>query len=63
MLISDFLNQGRPRLKKAIADAHSASFGRKLYPDSEVTITTGANEGSAGLKRAMMYITLWLTEC
>lgn len=37
--------QGRPRLKKAIADAYSASFGRKLDPDTEVTITTGANEG------------------
>ncbi|KKA18066.1 Kynurenine--oxoglutarate transaminase [Rasamsonia emersonii CBS 393.64] len=37
--------KGRPRLKKAIADAYSASFGRKLDPDTEVTITTGANEG------------------
>lgn len=37
--------QGRPRLKKAIADAYSASFGRQLDPDTEVTITTGANEG------------------
>lgn len=37
--------QGRPRLKKAIADAYSPSFGRQLNPDTEVTITTGANEG------------------
>lgn len=37
--------QGRPRLKKAIADAYSASFGRQLNPETEVTITTGANEG------------------
>lgn len=37
--------QGRPRLKKALADAYSPFFGRKLNPDTEVTITTGANEG------------------
>ncbi|RMZ79525.1 hypothetical protein DV737_g3365, partial [Chaetothyriales sp. CBS 132003] len=37
--------KGRPRLKKAIADAYSPFFGRKLDPDTEVTITTGANEG------------------
>jgi kynurenine aminotransferase len=32
-------------LKKAIADAYSPLWGRKLNPDTEVTITTGANEG------------------
>jgi kynurenine aminotransferase len=32
-------------LKKAIADAYTPFFGRKLDPDTEVTITTGANEG------------------
>ena len=37
--------QGRPRLKKAIADAYAPYFGRKLDPDTEVTVTTGANEG------------------
>lgn len=37
--------QGRPRLKKAIADAYSPFFGRTLNPDTEITITTGANEG------------------
>ncbi|KAI8934636.1 hypothetical protein NX059_008329 [Plenodomus lindquistii] len=37
--------KGRPRLKKAIADAYSPFFGRTLNPDTEVTITTGANEG------------------
>jgi len=37
--------KGRPRLKKAIADAYSPFWGRKLDPDKEVTITTGANEG------------------
>lgn len=37
--------KGRPRLKKAIADAYSPYFGRTLNPETEVTITTGANEG------------------
>lgn len=37
--------KGRPRLKKAIADAYSPFWGRKLDPEKEVTITTGANEG------------------
>lgn len=37
--------KGRPRLKKAIADAYSPYFGRELNPETEVTITTGANEG------------------
>ncbi|KAL1883941.1 arylformamidase [Diaporthe australafricana] len=37
--------KGRPRLKKAIADAYSPHWGRKLDPETEVTITTGANEG------------------
>lgn len=37
--------KGRPRLKKAIADAYSPFWGRKLDPETEVTITTGANEG------------------
>lgn len=37
--------RGRPRLKKAIADAYSPMWGRKLDPESEVVITTGANEG------------------
>ncbi|KAF2222764.1 kynurenine aminotransferase [Elsinoe ampelina] len=37
--------KGRPRLKKAIADAYSPFFGRTINPETEVTITTGANEG------------------
>ncbi|KAK0756960.1 hypothetical protein N5P37_010484 [Trichoderma harzianum] len=37
--------KGRPRLKKAIADAYSPFWGRKINPETEVTITTGANEG------------------
>jgi aspartate/methionine/tyrosine aminotransferase len=38
--------QGRPRLKKAIANAYSPFFGRPIDPEIEVTITTGANEGN-----------------
>ncbi|RYO99730.1 hypothetical protein DL763_001338 [Monosporascus cannonballus] len=37
--------KGRPRLKKAIADAYTPFWSHKLDPDTEVTITTGANEG------------------
>lgn len=37
--------KGRPRLKKAIADAYSPFFSKAINPDTEVTITTGANEG------------------
>ncbi|KAK6345480.1 hypothetical protein TWF718_007396 [Orbilia javanica] len=37
--------KGRPRLKKALADAYSPHFGRELDPETEITITTGANEG------------------
>jgi kynurenine aminotransferase len=37
--------KGRPRLRKAIADAYSPFFGRTLNPETEITITTGANEG------------------
>ncbi|KAL9126705.1 MAG: hypothetical protein Q9217_004285 [Psora testacea] len=37
--------KGRPRLKKAIANAYSPFMGRQVNPDTEVTITTGANEG------------------
>lgn len=37
--------KGRPRLLKAIADAYSPHWGRQLDPATEITITTGANEG------------------
>jgi len=39
------IKQGRPRLKKALADAYTPFFGRTINPETEVTITTGANEG------------------
>ena len=32
-------------MKKAIADAYTPFFGRTIDPETEVTITTGANEG------------------
>jgi kynurenine aminotransferase len=38
-------SKGRPRLKKALAEAYSGAFGRKIDADTEVCITTGANEG------------------
>lgn len=43
--------KGRPRLKKAIADAYSPFWGRQIDPETEVTITTGANEGLLSLYR------------
>ena len=44
-LIARGKKQGRPRLKKAIANAYSLFFGRTIDPATEVPITTGANEG------------------
>lgn len=41
------LDQGRPRLKQAIADAYSPFFGKTINPETEVSITTGANEGES----------------
>jgi kynurenine aminotransferase len=32
-------------LKKAIADAYSPFFGREINPNTEVTVTSGANVG------------------
>ncbi|KAI5291330.1 hypothetical protein KEM54_005373 [Ascosphaera aggregata] len=37
--------KGNPRLRKAIADAYSPFFGKTINPETEVAITTGANEG------------------
>jgi kynurenine aminotransferase len=33
------------RLRQALSDAYSPSFGRKLDPHTEIVITSGANEG------------------
>lgn len=51
--------KGRPRLKKAIADAYSPFFGRKLDPETEVTITTGANEGELPTIPTAPVLTVW----
>lgn len=37
--------RGRPSLLKALADAYSPFFDRKLDPSSEIVVTAGANEG------------------
>jgi aspartate/methionine/tyrosine aminotransferase len=37
--------KGRPRLRQAISKHYSPSFGRKLNPDTEILVTSGANEG------------------
>jgi len=37
--------KGRPRLRQALSDAYAPHWGRKLDPETEITITTGANEG------------------
>ncbi|KIJ37408.1 hypothetical protein M422DRAFT_33742 [Sphaerobolus stellatus SS14] len=37
--------KGTPRLRNAISKHYSPSFGRQLNPDSEVIVTSGANEG------------------
>ncbi|KAI1041526.1 hypothetical protein LB505_001649 [Fusarium chuoi] len=37
--------KGRPRLRKALADAYSPFWRRQLDPETDIIITTGANEG------------------
>ena len=37
--------QGRLRLRKALSSAYSPYFGRTLNPETEIVVTTGANEG------------------
>ncbi|KAF8493510.1 pyridoxal phosphate-dependent transferase [Gautieria morchelliformis] len=37
--------KGSPRLRRAISNHYSSSFGRTLNPDSEILVTSGANEG------------------
>jgi kynurenine aminotransferase len=38
--------KGRPRLRQAIAKAYSPFMGKEIDPETEVLITTGANEGT-----------------
>ncbi|PWA02840.1 hypothetical protein BB558_001000 [Smittium angustum] len=37
--------RGRPRLLKALAERYGKSIGRNINPETEVMVTTGANEG------------------
>ena len=37
--------QGRIRLRQAIANAYSPLMGKQIDPNTEVVVTTGANEG------------------
>lgn len=37
--------RGRPRLRKALSEAYSPFFGRKLDPETEIVVTAGANQG------------------
>ncbi|KAL8822289.1 MAG: hypothetical protein Q9191_006975 [Dirinaria sp. TL-2023a] len=39
------MGQGRIRLREAIAKAYSPLMGQKIDPNTEVVVTTGANEG------------------
>ena len=39
-------SQGAPRLRRAIADDWSRRFGHELDAEREVSVTTGATEGS-----------------
>ena len=48
------MGQGRPRLKKAIAKSYSPFFGHEINPETEVVVTTGANEGMLGALMAFV---------
>ncbi len=37
--------RGRPRLRKALAETYSEWLSRSIDPETEVTVTSGANEG------------------
>jgi kynurenine aminotransferase len=41
--------KGRPRLRQAIKDFYEPSFGRELDINSEILVTSGANEGRLAL--------------
>lgn len=44
--------KGRPRLREAIRDYYSASYGRTLNVDNEILVTSGANEGMLNQRRS-----------
>ena len=37
--------EGRINLREAISEAYEPYFGKKLNPETEIVITSGANEG------------------
>jgi kynurenine aminotransferase len=39
--------RGRIRLREAINQHYSPSFGRELDPETEILVTSGANEGES----------------
>ena len=50
--------QGNPRLRKALAAAYSPFFGREINPDTEVVVTSGANEGIYPFISPASFVTL-----
>ncbi|KZT43032.1 PLP-dependent transferase [Sistotremastrum suecicum HHB10207 ss-3] len=46
--------KGRPRLREAIRDYYSASYGRTLNVDNEILVTSGANEGQYAMFTAFL---------
>jgi kynurenine aminotransferase len=42
--------RGVPRLRKAISAHYSPGFNRKLDPDSEILVSSGANEGDCTIR-------------
>lgn len=38
--------KGRPRLRKAIKEFYGTQFGKELDPETEIVVTSGANEGA-----------------
>ena len=44
--------KGRLRLRKAIKEFYGTQFGKELDPETEIVVTSGANEG--------VYLVLWI---
>ena len=43
--------KGRLRLRKAIKEFYGTQFGKELDPETEIVVTSGANEGA--------YLVIW----
>ena len=37
--------KGRPRLRRALKEFYGTQFGKELDPETEILVTSGANEG------------------